>query len=200
MYGSEEATLLHVAAVYMYPKILRVLLDKGANVNVQANNKTALCSSGDFYLNLSRPNTLLLDSRKEVTKPLIAHEIKLKASEAKKPRYAMEYSSCFEEEMSEYWDRCLDEVKRMKEEKIGNNVTFYDILIGKNNELTSHARKEILSKALEDDYKSKFPIYVNNLERQFKILGEPGKDGKSSSAEDVAARLLTGANKRYTSN
>ncbi|WP_353273896.1 hypothetical protein [Wolbachia endosymbiont (group A) of Ennomos erosarius] len=54
----------------------------------------------------------------------------------------------------------------MKKEKIGNNVTFYDILTGKNDELASHVRK---AKALEDDYKSKFPIYANDLERQFKI-------------------------------
>ncbi len=29
----------------------------------------------------------------------------------------------------------------MKKEKIGNNVTFYDILTGKNDELASHVRK-----------------------------------------------------------
>ncbi|WP_353270381.1 hypothetical protein [Wolbachia endosymbiont (group A) of Myopa testacea] len=113
--------------------------------------------------------------RKEVTKPLIAHEIKLKGSRAEKPKIFIQYnyesffsdeelSSCLKEE-SEYWDRCLDEVEKMKKEKIGNNVTFYDILTGKNDELASHVRK---AKALEDDYKSKFPIYANDLERQFK--------------------------------
>lgn len=113
-----------------------------------------------------------MDSRKEITKLLIAREIKLKASEAKKPGistrgvFGYRINSDFEEEMSEYWDRCLNEVERMKKEKIGNNVTFYDILAGKNDELASHVRK---AKALEDDYKSKFPIYVNDLERQFKI-------------------------------
>ncbi len=98
----------------MYPKILRALLDKGAD------NETVLRSyTGTTYINLSRPNTLytpLSDSRKEITKLLITHEIKLKASEAKKPDlstrdiFGYRINSDFEEEMSEYWDRCLGSV------------------------------------------------------------------------------------------
>ncbi|WP_128081713.1 hypothetical protein [Wolbachia endosymbiont of Dactylopius coccus] len=170
MYSSSKKSLLDMSAVHVYPKILRALLDKGAN------NENALDSyMGTTYINSDRPNTFytpLSDSRKEVTELLITHEIKLKASEAKKPNFSTRdifgdrINSDFEEEMSEYWDRCLDEVEKMKKEKIGNNVTFYDILTGKNDELASHVRK---AKALEDDYKSKFPIYANDLERQFKI-------------------------------
>ncbi|MGL9725541.1 MAG: hypothetical protein ACR5KV_02245 [Wolbachia sp.] len=67
--------------------------------------------------------------------------------------------------MSKYWDKCLDEIERMKEEKVGNGITFYDILIGKSNRFISHIRTAKV--ALDKDKHKKFSIYANEIRNQY---------------------------------
>lgn len=101
----------------------------------------------------------------DVAKFLIAHEIKLNSSEVRKPDYLTEHR-----EMSEYWDKCLDEVKKMKEEKVGGNITFYSIWVSKSiDKLVCYMRNEQFAKVLEgSNYRNKFPIYANDLDCLFK--------------------------------
>lgn len=61
----------------------------------------------------------------------------------------------------------LTEVTNMKNIKILDNVTFYDLLIKKRNLLSAYGRNQELMQAFEaSDYENKFPIYAKLLEDQ----------------------------------
>ncbi|WP_264683274.1 MULTISPECIES: PRANC domain-containing protein [unclassified Wolbachia] len=72
--------------------------------------------------------------------------------------------------MLEYWNKCSEEIKRIKEEKIGNGITFYDVLAGNNDQLACHIR--VAGAALNEDKHKKFPIYANEIENQRQKLWE----------------------------
>ncbi|KLT21741.1 hypothetical protein wVul_1486 [Wolbachia endosymbiont of Armadillidium vulgare str. wVulC] len=132
-------------------KILRALSDRGATF---ANPPSLACPEREDY--------------EQIVKFLAVYEFEPKLSEIVELSFFSVDYFCITKQ-SEYWNRCLDEVKRMKEEKIHNNVTFYNVLTGDSNELAYSAWKGVLLKTSEGDYKSKFPIYSNDLKHQLKI-------------------------------
>ncbi|RDD34749.1 Ankyrin repeat domain protein [Wolbachia endosymbiont of Cylisticus convexus] len=149
--GILGAGLLAGAAANRSLRILRALLDRGATFA----NQPSLIHSGR-------------EDREQIVKFLAVHEFEFKLSETVYLGFLSE-DGCFFLKQLEYWNRCLDEVKRMKEEKIYSNVTFYNVLTGDSNELAYSAWKGVLLKTSEGDYKSKFPIYSNDLKHQLKI-------------------------------
>ncbi|XP_008213954.1 ankyrin-3 [Nasonia vitripennis] len=63
---------------------------------------------------------------------------------------------------------CLHEIEKMKEEKIGDCLSVYDVLIKKSNSLAACARNEDIIQTFElTNYRSKFPLYYNVLKEQF---------------------------------
>lgn len=63
---------------------------------------------------------------------------------------------------------CLSEINKMKEEKIGNYVTLYDILSEKS---LSYARNKEITKVFESNlYEDKFPLYYEMLKENFNNL------------------------------
>lgn len=63
---------------------------------------------------------------------------------------------------------CLLEIKRMKQEKIDNCTTYYDVLSEKS---LSYARnKDIIAIFKTDESKNKFPLYYEILKENFKNL------------------------------
>ncbi|WP_458772608.1 ankyrin repeat domain-containing protein, partial [Wolbachia pipientis] len=136
------------------------------NNNIQAVN-TLIERGADIKMGIGYPlNWAIYYGFQDIAELLIQHEVKLKGCNVRKPRYLVQHNSDLEREMSEYIDRCVNEIEGMKKEIINGNVTFYDILTGKNDELASHVRK---AKGLEDDYKSKFPTYSKAIESQYEI-------------------------------
>ncbi|MFP3028714.1 MAG: ankyrin repeat domain-containing protein [Wolbachia sp.] len=112
----------------------------------------------------STPLSYAIHSRyTECSKTLIKH-ILLYDPEAIKPHYVDGHG-----EMSEFWDNCQDEVKKMQKEKIDGNITFYDILTSKDeNKLARYIRNKNIVEVLEEsDYKSEFPVYAGEIENQY---------------------------------
>ncbi|RDD35202.1 hypothetical protein Wcon_00669 [Wolbachia endosymbiont of Cylisticus convexus] len=134
------------------PRILRALLDRGATF---ANQPSSIYSGREDY--------------EQIVKFLAVRELEFKLSETVYLGFLLEDGYFPLTKQSEYWNRCLDEVKRMKEEKIYNNVTFYNVLTDDSNKLAYSAWRRVLLKTSEGDYKSKFPIYSNDLKHQLKI-------------------------------
>ncbi|WCR58340.1 ankyrin repeat domain-containing protein [Wolbachia endosymbiont of Ctenocephalides felis wCfeJ] len=147
-------TALHWAASNGHLDVVKYLVEQ-RKVDVDQTNNNDLTA-----LHLAA----LLDEL-DIAEFLIAHEIKLKGSEAQKPDYLIEHRK-----ISEYWDKCLNEVKKMKEEKVAGDVTFYSILLSSSiDKLACYMRNEQFTKVLErSDYHNKFPIYGNDLDYLFK--------------------------------
>ncbi|WMT84049.1 ankyrin repeat domain-containing protein [Wolbachia endosymbiont of Listronotus oregonensis] len=117
-----------------------------------------------YYEGVSTPLSCAIRSRyTECSKTLIKH-ILLYDPEAIKPRYVDGHG-----EMSEFWDNCQDEVKKMQKEKIDGNITFYNILTSKDdNKLARYIRNKNIVEVLEEsDYKSEFPMYAGEIENQY---------------------------------
>lgn len=68
----------------------------------------------------------------------------------------------------EYYQTCVQEFKRMKETKLYNNVTIFNIFINSGKAISAYAKNEELVKALEEeDYDSMFPMYFAWLKERF---------------------------------
>lgn len=165
---NDGRTPLHLAAIYSHrltgicshKKVVTILSEKGANVDEkEANGWT--------------PLHLAVDNKNgDEAKLLIAHEAKLKGSNAQKPEYLKNHGDNYlKKEMSECWNKCLKEIEKMEEEKIDGSITFYNTLTSKNDKPAFHVRR--ISKALnKGNYRSKFPIYANEIDSQYKKLTE----------------------------
>ena len=87
-----------------------------------------------------------------------------------------------DDEMSDFQNECVEEIARMKSEKVSNaNVSFYDILTKDVSQLAMYAGNESIVQILRlDDYKVKFPIYASMINSNFrkgerrKVLLEQG--------------------------
>ncbi|MDR0288956.1 MAG: ankyrin repeat domain-containing protein [Rickettsiales bacterium] len=159
-------TPLHLAASKGYKDAVETLLKANAEVNVKDQH-------GWTPLDLA-----IVNGYEETAKPLIAHEIKLKGSEAEKQNDLVRYNHGFIRELSQYWDRCLDEVERMKEEKVDEGITFYDILTSREtNKLISYAQSRKMVRISEgDSCENKFPIYAYDLKRLLNKIGKQRSD------------------------
>jgi len=138
-------TALHWAAENDHVNVVQYLIEKNIDVNkANYNGETAL------HVAVGKGHEVL-------SKLLIKHEIKLKGSEAQKPDYLVE-----RRKMSEYWNKCLDEVERMKEEKVDKGITFYDILTSREaNKLISYEQSNEMVRVSEGgSCENKFPIYT----------------------------------------
>ncbi|WP_434732013.1 ankyrin repeat domain-containing protein [Wolbachia endosymbiont of Zygogramma bicolorata] len=142
-----QYTLLHRAVETGNAEVVKALVEKGADFT-----RTAF---GTTPLNLCGYRSL------DIGEILIRHTL-IKNPRMKKPNSLIE-------KLSEYWDRCLDEVKKMQKEKIDGNVTFYDILTSKDdNKLARYIRNKNIVEVLEEsDYKSEFPMYAGEIENQY---------------------------------
>lgn len=152
--GGCSKTALHQAAISGYRDIVKDLIEAEVKVDLQdILGRTALHWS-------------VIKKNEEIAKFLIAHEVKLKGYNAEKPIYLHTYSN-LERKLSIYWDECIEK-ERMKEKKIDGDITLYDILTCKDNELVYYARKGILQIVLENDnYRNEFPIHANDLQDQY---------------------------------
>lgn len=181
-------TPLYDAAIYGNIEIMKILIKNGMVHKREVNgytplgyavqsNKVEVVSAllenireidvnEQFFSNtgVSTPLSYAIHSRyTECSKTLIKH-ILLYDPEAIKPHYVDGHG-----EMSEFWDNCQDEVKKMQKEKIDGNITFYDILTSKDeNKLARYIRNKNIVEVLEEsDYKSEFPVYAGEIENQY---------------------------------
>ena len=79
--------------------------------------------------------------------------------------------------ISDFQNRCEEEIASMKIEKVGNaNVSFYDILTKGISQLAMYAGNESIVQVLRSDvYKGKFPIYASMINCNFR-KGERRKE------------------------
>ena len=72
--------------------------------------------------------------------------------------------------LKQYGECCQREMKKLMQEKITRNVTYYDLLLANERKLASYACRDMIVEAMEsEDLKEKFPEYADNLLRRFKI-------------------------------
>lgn len=117
-----------------------------------------------------RPFRLPLFCTSSEAKHLISREVKSRGYKKMRASLYLDIASLYGEYL-EHLNKCLDEVERMREKGIDQNITFYDILVSKEaDELASYVRNKNVAEALKgDSYKNDFPIYFNDLKCQFKI-------------------------------
>lgn len=105
------------------------------------------------------------------------------------------------EEISEYWDEFLGEVRneisRMRAKRIDGAITFYDILTSKDsNELASYMQnKNITTELKAENYKSEFPLFANKIQSQHEI-GTKRADLLKKGEESITRLVDTGCNKQ----
>ncbi|WP_425386623.1 ankyrin repeat domain-containing protein [Wolbachia endosymbiont (group A) of Barypeithes pellucidus] len=135
-----QCTPLHYAARHGSAEIVKFLVEKGADVTRAVSERT-LCT---YRLSL------------DVGEVLVRH-ILIKNPRMKKPNSVIE-------KLSEYWDRCLDEVKRLEEEE---NKPLYDFLKASNtNTLISMWKKDESVRGKFDNQESlqeQYPEYAHTL-------------------------------------
>ncbi|WP_341816937.1 ankyrin repeat domain-containing protein [Wolbachia endosymbiont (group A) of Agelastica alni] len=148
--NKDGKTPLHLAALNNHSEIVEFFLEKGADINARDEDKRT-------------PLIIAVQNRCIGSAKVLIKYTLLKNQEAEKTGY-------LEGELSEYWDQCLSEIEKMKEEKIHGDVTFYDILVSKGSKLASYMRNENIAKKLGDDtYKEEFPIYAHEIENRYLV-------------------------------
>uniref|UniRef100_UPI00157B1CA2 ankyrin repeat domain-containing protein n=1 Tax=Wolbachia endosymbiont of Cardiocondyla obscurior TaxID=2687307 RepID=UPI00157B1CA2 len=183
-----EHTVLYWAIKSNNIQVVNVLIERGADVNkanrdgftplhfaVEGGNfevvNTLIERGADIKMDIGYPlNWAIHYGFQDIAELLIQHEVKLKGCNVRKPRYLVQHNSDLEREMSEYIDRCVNEIEGIKKEIINGNVTFYDLLTSKGNKLASLMRnKDIVTVLEKGEYKSKFPTYSKIMESQYEI-------------------------------
>lgn len=75
-----------------------------------------------------------------------------------------------------YYRRCQREITKLKEVKIIDNISYFNILIANDKKLANYARNEAIIQAMKSgDFKEDFPVYAEDLESRF----ERGMDRKN---------------------
>lgn len=162
---------LHLAAEGGHGDIVKLLLDHDAEIDIENGEKetpldlalqfekrqvvTTLLEYGAMY-NFKKNSPFLFYS-KDINILLKKHMIKIQAAEMS------EVNVDLWPEMNSFRMKCEEEVQWMKWEKIGFNISFYDILTQKESELNFYMRNESLRKILDVEYDGKFPIYASML-------------------------------------
>lgn len=79
-------------------------------------------------------------------------------------RQTIENENCYRE----YYRRCLHELEDMKEMKLYNNVSIFDIFMKSPQVISRYARNEELVRAFQEiDFSYKFPVYFAWLKVKF---------------------------------
>jgi ankyrin repeat protein len=186
-------TALHIACHAGYEQIVRALLEHGSDINIMSKNyQTPL----DFALGLLRSFYKKVNCRdsddddddyyyvrgrgicvwETIADILKHHLVKMKTANlfvSKKNLLSISSS----DEMSDFQNKCEEEIASMKTEKISNaNASFYDILTKGINQLAMYAGNESIVQILRSDgYKVKFPIYASMINSNFR-KGERKKE------------------------
>jgi ankyrin repeat protein len=149
-------TALHLACKEGHEQIVIALLEHGSDINiVSKNNETPL----DFVRMPSGP----------VADILKCHMVKMKTAELFLSGKNLQ-SISNNDEISDFQNKCEEEMANMKSEKVGNAaVSFYDILTKGVSQSTMYAGNESVVQILRsDDYKVKFPVYASMINCNFR--------------------------------
>lgn len=136
-------------------KIVELLLECGANLSDEKGGKSILeIATGEQCSVLTRNY-------------LVRHVAKmqyLKLDIREKDRQTIEKEDCYKF----FYRQCLQELEKLKETKIYNNVAISTILMGSSKVISGLARNKELVQALEEvNYDNEFPIYFSWLRKRF---------------------------------
>ncbi|XP_057328229.1 putative ankyrin repeat protein RF_0381 [Microplitis mediator] len=176
-------TPLLEAARLNLKEIVLMLIDKGADINATTKN------SFFFELNaigvvLREPSPemleLVLNLGADVNKVrcpevsgsmqwiLVQHVTKLKAAKLFVNKKLSKWADSNQKD-KKFENKCKLQVKRMKEEKIGDSsVSYHDLLVKNVDQVTMYAENKSIEKAIKFyKLKSKFPLYAHMLTNSF---------------------------------
>jgi ankyrin repeat protein len=175
-------TALHVASEKRHKEIVVALLEHGSDINIMSNNiETPL----NVSMNRMRPvyrkfpkyfNHLDVNNIRIISDILKSHIVKMKTAGlfvSEKNLLSISNNG----EISDFQNRCEEEIAIMKCEKVSNaNVSFYDILTKGISQLAMYAGNESIAQIFNsDDYIIKFPIYASMINCNFR-KGEKRKE------------------------
>lgn len=179
-------TPLYCAVESKNYRIVEFLLKKGANVNEKRNDgRTALhaaietedtnmihilleyeadinAKDDEGKSSLSLAIVRIDDWKSEILTMYLA---KLHIKQISKEN--MRLIKC-NEKLNKFYGNCLEEIRKMKEQKICYKITFYHILTECDRELGRYARSQNAVKLFKcNEYKMQFPIYCLMLRDRF---------------------------------
>jgi hypothetical protein len=169
-------TALHIACQKGHQLIVTALLEHGCDVNIMSErNETAL----DFVVHMDHISShrfgfvIKLDHVGKVFQRtahiLKCHIVKMKTANLFVSENNLR-SLSNSVELSDFQNRCEEEIVRIKSEKFSNaNVSFYDILSKGVSQLKMYAGNESIVQILRSDVcKVKFPIYASMINSNFR--------------------------------
>ncbi|WP_250295256.1 ankyrin repeat domain-containing protein [Wolbachia endosymbiont of Oedothorax gibbosus] len=178
---------LRKAISYDDAELVRILIEAGADVNEKVDSRHTVLNFAIGYSEITST---------ECSKILTKHII-LRDPKVIKPDYISNHA-----ELSEFWDnfqsQVLNEIKKMKEEKIGNsNISFYQFLfendINKLAGYLSNKDTNLQEKLKEtkniEKYKTDYPLYANMIESMIATQCQRGiKKANLLDASDIVMK------------
>ncbi|XP_011496392.1 PREDICTED: serine/threonine-protein phosphatase 6 regulatory ankyrin repeat subunit B-like [Ceratosolen solmsi marchali] len=161
-------TALHLLMIASIPEVDKVkaldtLLDFGCDMNLTCNRKkTAL-----HYAFKHRSVDSCIN--------LMKHIAKIHHNQDSISNYNMQFITS-NERLSTYYVSCLDELDKIKVERMSPKITLYQLLMYNIRELLQYTRAFNDYKCFKSQrYNNRYPIYYENLERKFHSLVENRK-------------------------
>ncbi|XP_008205448.1 putative ankyrin repeat protein RF_0381 isoform X2 [Nasonia vitripennis] len=158
-------TLLRLAVYDMNKEMVELLLNWNANINAEdSDDETPLLIATDSPRYEDIPGSEMMHG---ITDCLIMYIAKLVAEKL----YVSEQDSRLIKQkcrLQLFYDQCQNELANMKNKKIYDNISYYDILTKSTNTMVSYARNKNLTSAFESsDYLNAFPIYSLMMHKNY---------------------------------
>ncbi|WP_341808229.1 ankyrin repeat domain-containing protein [Wolbachia endosymbiont (group E) of Neria commutata] len=146
--NKEGKTTLHLAVLYGYSEIVRLLVEKKSSLDIQDKFGQAA-----LHIAINRGHS-------EVAQLIIEHML---IRNETKPDF-------LNEKLLNHWTKCTTEIEEMQNLNVGDSkISFFDILIADKKKLASCVNDDNIIKVLDTyDYEGNFPVYADKIKNQYK--------------------------------